>query len=128
MQRHAGIHNSDVIDMVLYNPEIDSFILVMAQTRPWDSGEVSRKQLIEKVNGYLDFAMGGQLHTMYPQSVGKPLQIQLRYFETPDAAVEDLLKWLSVELVKKYNVALDVRPLDGHSSGDLYFLDENCSG
>ena len=85
MKRGAGVENPRVIDLVTYDPKSGEYALIMTEGREWDGSADRVLQLQEKVNNYLSFALDGQIAKQYPESVGKPIRLQLDCVAEPDA-------------------------------------------
>jgi hypothetical protein len=83
MNTGSGLANPGVIDLVTHDPESDEYALIMVQAGPWDDPASQFDQIVAKTNTYLAFAQGGQLASIYPASVGKPVRFQLDCAESP---------------------------------------------
>jgi Family of unknown function (DUF6572) len=115
MSSNVGVQNPNVIDMVTHDPKSDAFVLIMIETRPWDGSEERLLQLQRKVNGYLAFALDGQLTRMYPESVGKPIRLQLDCLLPPDAATKRFIE-LAKEQTEQHGISFVVNVLDTSSA------------
>jgi len=85
LTRGVGVENPRVIDLVTYDPKSGEYVLIMIEERKWDGSADRVLQLQAKVNNYLSFALDGQMARQYPDSVGKPLRLQLDCVAEPDA-------------------------------------------
>jgi hypothetical protein len=81
----VGVENPRVIDLVTYDPKSGEYVLIMTEGRQWDGSADRVLQLQEKINNYLSFALDGQMAKEYPESVGKPIRLQLDCLAEPDA-------------------------------------------
>ena len=78
-----GVHNPKVVDLIRLDPERDEVMLLMLEQRPWGSAPEQLRQLEEKFNGYLSYALDGFLAAQFPQYVAKPVCIRLDCFTPP---------------------------------------------
>jgi hypothetical protein len=84
LKRPAGVENPTTVDLVTYDPASGEFALIMTEDREWDGSADRVLQLQEKINTYLSFLLDGQMAREYPESVGKPVRIQLDCVAEPD--------------------------------------------
>lgn len=78
-----GVENPAMIDLITAAPDSDTVVLVMIERRPWGSAPLQLKQIEEKVNRYMAYALDGFLVEHYPQHAGRPVQIRLDCAEAP---------------------------------------------
>jgi hypothetical protein len=83
-----GVENPRLVDLVLPNETVQRVTLVMFERRPWTGGMTQLKQIEEKINRYLGYALDGYLVEQYPGYDGWPVTIRLECAESPigDAA------------------------------------------
>ena len=98
MTSGGGVENPRVIDLVTYDPKSGEYALIMTEEREWDGSPDRVLQLQEKVNNYLSFALDGQMARQYPESVGKPIRLQLDCVAEPDAASARLIELVREKL------------------------------
>lgn len=107
MTSGAGVDNPRVIDLVTYDPKSGEYVLIMTEERQWDGSADRVLQLQEKVNNYLSFALDGQMAKQHPESVGKPIRLQLDCVAEPDADSARFLE-LAREKLKPDGIRLSV--------------------
>jgi hypothetical protein len=115
MNSNVGVQNPAVIDLITHDPKSDEFVLIMTETRPWDGSEQRLLQLQQKVNAYLAFALDGQLASMYPASIGKPIRLQLDCISPPDNTTMRFVA-MAREQLRQHGIALIVNVLDAWNS------------
>lgn len=67
-------------------------LLIIVETRPWDSSWIQLRQLRRKIDAYHRFVLSGQLVRMYPEARGRPICVNLQCVETPPKSVSALLE------------------------------------
>jgi len=78
-----GVQNPMVIDLITADPVGDEVVLVMIERRGWGASSQQFKQIEEKVNRYMGYALDGFLVEHYPHHEGKPVRIRLDCAEEP---------------------------------------------
>ena len=78
-----GVHNPKVIDLISRDAETGAVVLTMLEPRPWGSAENQIRQIEEKFNAYLQYALGGNLEHDYPQYAGAPMTFRLECAQIP---------------------------------------------
>ena len=91
------IDNPDVIDLVTYD-RAGAILLVMVEHRPWEGSSERLAQLQTKFDRYLAFVNSGELVERYPFAAGRPIQVELRSYEEPDAVTARLLEQIRSQL------------------------------
>lgn len=83
-----GVENPRLVDLVLPDETVQRVTLVMFERRPWEAGMTQLKQIEEKINRYLGYALDGFLVEQYPAYEGWPVTIRLECAASPigDAA------------------------------------------
>lgn len=84
MTGSSGERNPGTVDLVTYDSKSGEYVLIMTEDREWDGSADRVVELQEKLNNYLSFALDGQMARQYPESVGKPLRLQLDCVRLPD--------------------------------------------
>ena len=79
----TGVQNPAVVDLITLDKASDTVVLAMIERRPWGVVREQFKQIEEKLNRYLGYALDGFLAEQYPHYVGKPVQIRLDCAEAP---------------------------------------------
>jgi hypothetical protein len=64
----------------------------------------------EKLNAYAIYALDGQMHRMYPDSVGKPVSIVIRPVEPPPPDIAKFIDQIAAILAKD-GLTVTVEPL-----------------
>src|SRR5262245_30902499 len=83
-----GVQNPAILDLITVDAASGHVVLVMVERRPWGADPQQLRQIEEKINRYLGYALDGFLAEQYPQYRGKPVRIRLECAEPPhgDAA------------------------------------------
>lgn len=98
MIEEPGVQNASIIDLVTHDPRTDEFALIMVETREWDRSKERMLELHRKVINYLRFALEGEMVRKFPESIDKPVRIQLNYFHPPDIETEEFFKELAKQM------------------------------
>ena len=85
-----GVHNPNLIDLIRPDDAARNVELVMVEKRRW-SGMVQLKQLEEKINRYMGYALDGFLLQQFPQYDGYTVTLVLECAEEPIGEAADLL-------------------------------------
>jgi hypothetical protein len=98
----------DKVDLVLEGSQGWELVLVI-EPGEWD---MSRRLwlLQEKINGYASFALDGQMHQMYPDSVGKPVSIVIRPVDPPPPDIAKFIDQIAAILAQD-GLTVTVEPL-----------------
>ena len=104
-----GVHNPKVVDLIRLDPERDEVMLLMLEQRPWGSAPEQLRQLEEKFNGYLSYALDGFLVAQFPQYKDLPVCIRLDCASAPGDVERPMLASMqgfatSVEIRFEVNV------------------------
>jgi len=104
-----GVHNPKVVDLIRLDPERDEVVLLMLEQRPWGSAPEQLRQLEEKFNGYLSYALDGFLVAQFPQYKDLPVCIRLDCASAPGDVERPMLASMqgfatSVEIRFEVNV------------------------
>ena len=78
-----GVENPSIVDLIEVDPASGQVVLVMIERREWDSGPQQFRQIEEKLNRYMGYALDGHLTTHYPQYEGLGVQIRLNCAQAP---------------------------------------------
>lgn len=78
-----GVQNPAVLDLITLDDARDQVVLAMFEPRPWDAGPQQLRQIEEKINRYLAYALDGFLVEHYPRYQGKQVQIRLDCASAP---------------------------------------------
>jgi hypothetical protein len=78
-----SVENPAIVDLIEVDPASGQVVLVMIERREWDSGPQQFRQIEEKINRYMGYALDGHLTTHYPQYEGKAVQIRLDCAHAP---------------------------------------------
>ncbi len=79
----TGVQNPKVLDLITFDAAAGHVVLVMIERRPWGTDPQQFRQIEEKINHYLGFALDGFLVQHYPQYQDKPVQVRLDCAEQP---------------------------------------------
>lgn len=78
-----GVENPALVDLITVDPASGAVVLVMVERRPWGSTPKQLRQIEEKINRYLGYALDGFLVEQYPAYAGKRVQLRLDCAEPP---------------------------------------------
>ena len=78
-----GVQNPTLVDLIELDPVSGKVVLVMIERRGWGDTPQQFRQIEEKINRYLGYALDGHLTKHYPQYVGKRVQIRLDCAQEP---------------------------------------------
>lgn len=109
MPEPSGVANPGVIDFIARSPS-GATVLVMVESRTWDGSDERLKQLQDKVNAYLSFALDGQMRQQFPDADPANLVLRLDCVQAPDETVAALVPALR-EALKPLNVAFELNVL-----------------
>ncbi len=68
-----------------------SYKLILVQRELWDGSDDQLADLQQRINEYLAFALDGELHRLHPESIGRPVVIQLDIEHEPDPRTREFL-------------------------------------
>lgn len=105
-----GVQNPSVIDLIASDPKSDSVVLVMTERRPWGASSQQFKQIEEKVNRYMGYALDGFLVEHYPQHEGKPVRIRLDCAEAPHGEAEKFVQAMA-DAIQQHGLAFALNVL-----------------
>ena len=80
-----------VIDLIAQDPKTGEVVLVMNEPNEWDGSDEQLLALQERFNAYVSFLLDGELAEVHPELVGKPVRIELRCGQMPDARALEFL-------------------------------------
>jgi hypothetical protein len=78
-----GVQNPMLMDLITVDPSSGAVVLVMFERRSWGADPLQFRQIEEKINRYMGYALDGFLVQHYPQYQGKPVQLRLDCAEAP---------------------------------------------
>jgi len=87
-----GVENAKVIDLITTDAASNSVVLVMIERRAWGASPAQLKQIEEKVNRYMGYALDGFLVQHHPEHAGKPIQIRLDCADPPHGEAVGFVK------------------------------------
>ena len=87
-----GVENPRVVDLVSPDPKSGAAVLLMIERRPWNGTQTQLRELEEKINRYLGYALDGFLVEHYPQYEGKSVRVQLDCVEEPHGEAAEFLR------------------------------------
>ena len=105
---------SGTIDFVAHDPARDEALLVMVEDRTWGESGALLPELQAKFNTYLDYVTTGQIRQGYPDLGGKPVHIQLRSVEPPNAREREFLRIVAKKHLGPKGIRLSLRVIGGH--------------
>jgi hypothetical protein len=99
-----GIQNPKVIDLISRDAETGAVVLTMLEPRPWGAAQNQIRQIEDKLNAYLQYALGGNLEHDYPQYAGAPMTFRLECAELPGeqetAFLDDVVKFAAQDNIE----------------------------
>src|SRR5436190_24217753 len=78
-----GVENAKLMDLITEDAASGAVVLAMIERRPWGASPLQFRQIEEKINRYMGYALDGFLVQHYPQHAGKPVHIRLDCAESP---------------------------------------------
>lgn len=85
-----GIAAPNVIDYVAVAAN-GAVVLAIVESHAW-TGDAQAEALRAKLNGYLNFILGGDLVRKHPQLKGKPVEIELACPTAPTGELKKILE------------------------------------
>ncbi len=83
-----GVENPMVLDLITTDPASGDVLLVMIERRAWGAHPQQLKQIEEKINRYMAYALDGFLAEHHPQYVGRRVRLRLDCAEAPSGEAE----------------------------------------
>ena len=83
-----SVENPSVVDLIELDPASGHVMLVMIERRKWNRGPQQFRQIEEKINRYMGYALDGHLTSQYPEYEGKVVQIRLNCAQAPCGEAE----------------------------------------
>jgi len=96
----AGVKDTTVVDVVAQDPGGGGFTLVMVEDRPWGSDPNQPEQLRKKISLYSSWILDGDLGSQYPETVGRPVRIQLDCVQPLDDATAAIIDFANHRLAE----------------------------
>ena len=87
-----GVENPRLVDLVSPNAGERTVTLVMIERRPWAESMTQLRQIEEKINRYLGYALDGYLVEQYPRYDGWPVTIRLECAASPSGEALEFLQ------------------------------------
>jgi hypothetical protein len=81
-----GVQNPALMDLIELDPLTGHVVLVMIERRGWGTAPEQFRQIEEKINRYLGYALDGHLVEHYPKYRGKRVEIRLDCAQEPEGA------------------------------------------
>ncbi|MFV0415884.1 MAG: DUF6572 domain-containing protein [Chthoniobacterales bacterium] len=106
-----GIQNPGTLDALTIDAHSGRVVVAMFEVRPWNLGDMQLYQLQEKLNAYASFILDGEMHQAYPQTVDRPVEIQLRSIYEPSDEALLLLEQVREQLSFQ-DIALEAVKID----------------
>lgn len=110
MQPLSGLENPGIIDGIGEDTTTGTAVLIISENRPWTGDDRQLFQLQEKLNAYVSFALDGEMTEAYPSLVGKPLRIEIRGVNIPDARTAGFMQAVHDQLALQ-EIGFEVRVL-----------------
>ena len=82
-ESQASVENPSIVDLIEVDPASGQVVLVMIERREWNSGPHQFRQIEEKINRNMGYALDGHLTSHCPQFDGQNVQIRLDCAQTP---------------------------------------------
>ena len=107
----AGIEDPSVVDLVTHDGLRNEAVLVMTATTSWSQPEVELNQLLEKINGYVVFAIDEELLLNFPDLAGLPIRFRLDTVWPPTDSVLQVVEYARKTILDKHDIQLEVNCL-----------------
>lgn len=107
----AGVHDTEVIDLVTHDAETGEYALIMIEERAWGNSKLQIDQLREKINNYAFFALDEGLIRTFPGAADKPIRLQIDCIEPPTGEAAILIT-RATELLREHGIGFRVHVLD----------------
>jgi len=104
-----GIDHPEVVDLVAEGAD-GSYRLIVVETGRWDGSAEQLLKFQSKLNHYLTYVFDGQMHREHPESEGRPVVLELDYFEPLDAVTEEFIR-KARDIMSGKAVAFEVKRL-----------------
>ena len=78
-----GVENPSIVDLIETDSASGQVVLVMFESRGWDGNPEQFRQIEEKINRYMGYALDGHLVAHYPTYEGRRVQIRLDCAQRP---------------------------------------------
>ena len=98
---NPGVENPSIIDYISEDPRTGAFVLVIVENREWNGSAERIAELQCKLNAYLSFALDGELAKRFPDSIGKPVRVELFCVSHPDPETSKFLEFARSQLRKE---------------------------
>jgi len=86
------VEQSDVVDSIGVDIHCGSVVLTVSDHLDWGEGEERHLRLLqEKLNTYLRFVESDELHIAYPDSMGRPVIIEVVFRHPPSHTAREFL-------------------------------------
>ena len=97
-ETQTGIANPAVIDLFGVDQKTGGVLLVMNESRPWNSGHEQLHEIQEKFNAYASFILDGEMTEAHPELLGRKARIELRCHQMPNQEALELLSAIHDQL------------------------------
>jgi hypothetical protein len=87
-----------IVDVIAHDPKSDEVVLVMNESRAWDSSDARLHELQERFNAYASFLLDGEMAESHPELAGKRARIEVRCAEMPDPRALELFGMIHDQL------------------------------
>jgi hypothetical protein len=105
-----GVQNPNILDLITWDEASGRVVLVMEERRAW--GSLGRlRELEEKINRYLGFALDGFLAEQFPQYAGRPVTLRLDCAHSPSGDAVGFLEEARAA-IEREGLAFEVRVTD----------------
>ena len=102
-----GVQNPGVMDLITVDDETGAVVLAMIERRPWGSTALQLRQIEEKINRYMAYALDGFLVEHHPQHEGRPVLVRLDCAEEPHGEAPAFLE-AAGEAIRAHGLAFRV--------------------
>jgi len=83
-----GVENPQILDLITTDPATGDVVLAMIERRPWGAHPHQLRQIEEKINRYMAYALDGFLVEQHPQYAGRRVRLRLDCAQPPSAEAE----------------------------------------
>jgi hypothetical protein len=83
-----GVENPQLLDLITTDPGSGDVLLVMIERRPWGAHPQQFRQIEEKINRYMAYALDGFLAEHHPEYAGRRVRLRLDCAQPPAGEAE----------------------------------------
>ena len=106
-----SVVESDKVDFISLNPESGEVVLTISDHLDWDDPEQHLLILQDKINTYIAFIEGEEVHQAYPESIGRKIRIEIvSQYKYPKEGIDFLDKVRPI--LESIGISMSIKVLD----------------